>query len=187
MKVLPIFSASSRHRFPLRPIYAYVKTTRKGCAKIHIRHFTNTKGGAVVPTTKGVKMDLKMFNRLCKAKKLITEAYNKQLVTKTKAKKRRRVRDFSSTENCVLLNRGADTSAPAAATATTTTTTTTHDPHCSSCFNLNALTPKYPVYPAPTNSILYTPAHCDDNKDNTTTTILPSAIYPDYVYEYVYE
>ena len=98
MKVLPIFSASSRHRFPLRPIYAYVKTTRKGCAKIHIRHFTNTKGGAVVPTTKGVKMDLKMFNRLCKAKKLITEAYNKQLVTK--AKKRQRVSDFSSTEYC---------------------------------------------------------------------------------------
>ena len=186
-QVLPISSAS-RHRFPLgENVYAYV-TTRKGCAKIHIRHFaspTNTKGGAVVPTTKGVKIDLKMFNRLCKAKKLITEAYNKQLVTKTQ--KRQRVskdkKEKISTFVAQYRTGFADTS-----TATATATTSTHadvDPHCS-CFNLSALTPKYPVYPAPTNSILY-PAHCDNNnKDDTTTTILPSAIYPDCVWIFFY-
>ena len=68
-------------RFPLgENVYAYVKTW-KGCTKIHIRHFaqpTNTKGGSVVASVKGVKMDLKMFNRLCKVKKKLADEFRIQ-------------------------------------------------------------------------------------------------------------
>ena len=77
-------------RFPLgENVYAYVKTW-KGCAKIHIRHFaqpTNTKGGSVVATVKGVKMDLKMFNRLCKMKKKLAEEFRNQNINNNKQKK----------------------------------------------------------------------------------------------------
>ena len=77
-------------RFPLgEDVYAYVNT-RKGCAKIHIRHFTradtDTKGtGPVVATMRGGRMDLKMFNRLCKVKKNLSEEFSRH-ATKLKTR-----------------------------------------------------------------------------------------------------
>ena len=62
-----------------RDIFACVKT-RGGEVKIHIRHYadpTNTKGGRVVPTQKGVALELKeFFVRLSKVQKNLAEDYN---------------------------------------------------------------------------------------------------------------
>ena len=64
--------------YPLgRNIYASVKTWRRS-VKIHIRHYavpTNTKGGRVVPTQRGVALDLKEFQRLLEAKSKLCEEY----------------------------------------------------------------------------------------------------------------
>ena len=77
-------SAEQPLRLPLGDqVFAYVQT-RGGATKIHIRHFvqpSRTKGGALEATVKGVKMDLKMFNRLCKAKKQLTETFKLQADT----------------------------------------------------------------------------------------------------------
>ena len=73
--------------YPLgRDIFACVKT-RGGEVKIHIRHYadpTNTKGGRVVPTQKGVALELKeffffFFVRLSKVQKNLAEDYNQQM------------------------------------------------------------------------------------------------------------
>lgn len=61
-------------------IFAYVKT-RKEDVKIHIRHYavpTNTMGGRVVPTGKGVTLDLKAFQRLVKIQKKLKDEYEQQ-------------------------------------------------------------------------------------------------------------
>ena len=50
--------------------------------KIHIRHFassTETKGGRVQPTQKGVAIDLKSLNRLFKIKKHLKHEFNERL------------------------------------------------------------------------------------------------------------
>ena len=69
-------------RYPLGgSLYAYVKT-RKKCVSVHLRHFTepkHTKGGKLVPSVKGLKMDLKTLNRLFRVKKQLTEEYQRQL------------------------------------------------------------------------------------------------------------
>lgn len=68
--------------YPLgRDIFACVKT-RGGEVKIHIRHYadpSNTKGGHVVPTQKGVALELKEFLRLLKIQKNLAEDYNQQM------------------------------------------------------------------------------------------------------------
>ena len=61
-------------------LYASVKTWRRS-VKIHIRHHTaptNTKGGRVVPTQRGVTLDLKAFQRLLKVKNKLCQEYNQQ-------------------------------------------------------------------------------------------------------------
>ena len=64
--------------YPLgRNIYASVKTWRHS-VKIHICHYavpTNTKGGRVVPTQRGVVLDLKEFQCLLKAKSKLCQEY----------------------------------------------------------------------------------------------------------------
>jgi hypothetical protein len=65
--------------YPLgRNIFASVKTWR-GKVKIHVRHYADTKEGAVVPTQRGVIMDLQQFQTLLKAQKNICMAYHQQL------------------------------------------------------------------------------------------------------------
>lgn len=68
--------------YPLgRNIFASIKTWRK-TVKVHIRHYatpTNTKGGRLVPTQRGVALDLKEFERLVKVKKKLREDYKQQL------------------------------------------------------------------------------------------------------------
>ena len=68
--------------YPLgKNIFASVRT-RKGEVKIHIRHYavaTNVKGGRVVPTQKGVSLDLKEFLRLLKIQKTLSKDYNQQM------------------------------------------------------------------------------------------------------------
>ena len=64
--------------YPLgRNIYASVKTWRRS-VKIHIRHYvapTNTQGGRVIATRRGVALDLKEFQRLCKVKNKLSRMF----------------------------------------------------------------------------------------------------------------
>lgn len=62
-------------------IFATVKTWRHS-VKIHIRHYTaptNTKGGRVIPTQRGVALDLKAFERMIKARKRLKMDFNTQV------------------------------------------------------------------------------------------------------------
>ena len=156
-------------RFPLgENVYAYVRT-RKGRTHIHIRHFvlpTDTKGGrGVVATVKGVKMDLKMLNRLCKVKKTISDEFKTQVNTLTKEKKNRKKRKPSSPPSSPQIIRQQRTdlipSLPSLPFPLPSTDFP-HDPHCV-CHKLSGLTPKYPV--APTAA-------------TTTTTEFPSTATP---------
>lgn len=73
-------------------LFAYVKTRQKE-VKIHIRHYaepTNTKGGRVVPTNKGVTMDYKCFQRLFKMKKNLKEEFDRQVATLPTTTRQRR-------------------------------------------------------------------------------------------------
>lgn len=75
--------------YPLgRNIFASVKRWRQ-TVKVHIRHYstaTATKGGRVVPTQRGVALDLKEFERLVKVKKRLCEDYKQQLSSLPSAK-----------------------------------------------------------------------------------------------------
>ena len=124
--------------YPLgEDLYAYVKT-RKGCVKIHVRHFAepkDTKGGKVMPTVKGVTMDLKKMNRLFKVKKHITEEFKTQqsvLPSQSTLLKRRqknlpRLKTLLADER---VQKGCDRQS------------TTY-PDC--CVDVGALTPHYPA------------------------------------------
>ena len=147
----------SKH-FPLgESVYAYVKT-RNGDTKIHIRHFvqaTNTKGGSVVPSVRGVKMDLKSFIRLCKMKKNIkTEYISANLKTDERRvgggkmkKERKRLQNNNNNNNKnknnnytvdpSLLYQYRTDRLPAPEVFQ-------HDPNCA-CFKVTALTPRYPL------------------------------------------
>ena len=178
-------------RFPLgENVYAYVKT-RDGCTKIHIRHFvqpTNTKGGNVVASVKGVKMDLKMLNRLCKVKKRLSEEFKNQLNNARSARlSRRQWRQKKNKNNKDSLRlkipgfvtqRRSDladlatvtaTAAAAAAAAAATapgapegTMAAAADNYPNCCFNVSALTPKYALTTeAGAGAIVY-PSNCVD-------------------------
>ena len=61
--------------------YAYVKTLAC-CVKIHIRHYrqpTKTKGGRLVPSQRGIVLDLKEFLRLVKVQKHLATDYNQHM------------------------------------------------------------------------------------------------------------
>ena len=153
-------------RFPLgENVYAYVRT-RKGRTHIHIRHFvmpTDTKGGrGVVATVKGVKMDLKMLNRLCKVKKNISDEFKTQVNTLTKEKKKKR--KPSSPPSSPQIIRQQRTDLIPSLPFPLPSTDFPHDPHCA-CHKLSGLTPKYPVAPTAATT-------------TTTTTELPSTATP---------
>eukprot|EP00916_Digyalum_oweni_P018075 GHVL01030368.1.p1 GENE.GHVL01030368.1~~GHVL01030368.1.p1 ORF type:complete len:164 (+),score=19.49 GHVL01030368.1:130-621(+) len=62
-------------------LFASVKTWR-GAVKIHIRHYavpTRTKGGRVVPTQRGVTLDLKKFQKLLRVQKKLKEDFHQQV------------------------------------------------------------------------------------------------------------
>ena len=137
-------------RFPLgENVYAYVRT-RKGCTHIHIRHFvmpTDTKGGrGVVASVKGVKMDLKMLNRLCKVKKNISDEFKIQVNTREKKKKKKRKPPSSppSPSSSPQIIRQRQTDLIPSLPFPLPSTDFPHDPQCV-CHRLSGLTPKYPV------------------------------------------
>ena len=161
-------------RFPLGgSVYAYVNT-RSGDTKIHIRHFVSpsvTKGGSVVPSVRGVKMDLQSFMRLCRMKKNIkTEYINDSL--KADEKRRRgggKVRKERKPRTDVLYQRRTDvlpppppppppsylsSSSPSPSSPPPMTFQNEgnqHDPNCP-CFQLvSPTTPRYPAAAAPTS------------------------------------
>ena len=166
-------------RFPLgENVYAYVRT-RKGCTHIHIRHFvmpTDTKGGrGVVASVKGVKMDLKMLNRLCKVKKNISDEFKIQVNTREKKKKRKP----PSSSPQIIRQRQTDLipSLPFPLPSTDFP----HDPQCV-CHRLSGLTPKYPVASSSTElpSTATTPPAATTPPTTTTTTLplFPSLFPP---------
>ena len=169
-------------RFPLgENVYAYVQT-RKGCTHIHIRHFvmpTDTKGGrgGVVASVKGVKMDLKMLNRLCKVKKNISDEFKIQVNTREEKKKKKRKPPSSSPQ--IIRQRQTDLipSLPFPLPSTDFP----HDPQCV-CHRLSGLTPKYPVAPTTTTELpstatpTATPTTPPPSNTTTTTTTLPSLL-----------
>ena len=170
-------------RFPLgENVYAYVQT-RKGCTHIHIRHFvmpTDTKGGrgGVVASVKGVKMDLKMLNRLCKVKKNISDEFKIQVNTREEKKKRKPSSPPSSPSSSPCRQRRTDLipSLPFPLPSTDFP----HDPQCV-CHRLSGLTPKYPVAPTTTTTELPSTATptatpTPPPPSNTTTTTLPSLL-----------
>ena len=175
-------------RFPLgENVYAYVQT-RKGCTHIHIRHFvmpTDTKGGrgGVVASVKGVKMDLKMLNRLCKVKKNISDEFKIQVNTYREEKKKKKKRKPSSPPSSpdqIIRQRRTDLipSLPFPLPSTDFP----HDPQCV-CHRLSGLTPKYPVAPTTTTTELpstatptATPTTPPPSNTTTTTTTLPSLL-----------
>ena len=179
-------------RFPLgENVYAYVQT-RKGCTHIHIRHFvmpTDTKGGrgGVVASVKGVKMDLKMLNRLCKVKKNISDEFKIQesLKMKKKKKNKNKKRKPSSSPSSspppdqIIRQRRTDLipSLPFPLPSTDFP----HDPQCV-CHRLSGLTPKYPVAPTTTTELpstatpTATPTTPPPSNTTTTTTTLPSLL-----------
>ena len=178
-------------RFPLgENVYAYVQT-RKGCTHIHIRHFvmpTDTKGGrgGVVASVKGVKMDLKMLNRLCKVKKNISDEFKIQESLKMKKKKKNKNKKRkpsssspppSSSPDQIIRQRRTDLpSLPFPLPSTDFP----HDPQCV-CHRLSGLTPKYPVAPTTTTELpsTATPTATPTTPpppSNTTTTTLPSLL-----------
>ena len=174
-------------RFPLgENVYAYVQT-RKGCTHIHIRHFvmpTDTKGGrGVVASVKGVKMDLKMLNRLCKVKKNISDEFKIQVNTYREEKKKKKKRKPSSPPSSpdqIIRQRRTDLipSLPFPLPSTDFP----HDPQCV-CHRLSGLTPKYPVAPTTTTTTelpsTATPTATPTTPpppSNTTTTTLPSLL-----------
>lgn len=65
--------------YPLgRNIYASVKTYRRS-VKIHISHYSvprNTKTGHLVASQRGVALDLKEFQRLCKVRNRLCQSYS---------------------------------------------------------------------------------------------------------------
>ena len=176
-------------RFPLgENVYAYVQT-RKGCTHIHIRHFvmpTDTKGGrgGVVASVKGVKMDLKMLNRLCKVKKNISDEFKIQESLKMKKKKNKNKKRKpsspppSSSPDQIIRQRRTDLpSLPFPLPSTDFP----HDPQCV-CHRLSGLTPKYPVAPTTTTELpstatpTATPTTPPPSNTTTTTTTLPSLL-----------
>ena len=178
-------------RFPLgENVYAYVQT-RKGCTHIHIRHFvmpTDTKGGrgGVVASVKGVKMDLKMLNRLCKVKKNISDEFKIQESLKMKKKKKNKNKKrkpsssppSSSSPDQIIRQRRTDLpSLPFPLPSTDFP----HDPQCV-CHRLSGLTPKYPVAPTTTTELpstatpTATPTTPPPSNTTTTTTTLPSLL-----------
>ena len=180
-------------RFPLgENVYAYVQT-RKGCTHIHIRHFvmpTDTKGGrgGVVASVKGVKMDLKMLNRLCKVKKNISDEFKIQesLKMKKKKKNKNKKRKPSSPSSSppppdqIIRQRRTDLipSLPFPLPSTDFP----HDPQCV-CHRLSGLTPKYPVAPTTTTELPSTATPTatpttppPPSNTTTTTTTLPSLL-----------
>ena len=176
-------------RFPLgENVYAYVRT-RKGCTHIHIRHFvmpTDTKGGrGVVASVKGVKMDLKMLNRLCKVKKNISDEFKIQESLKMKKKKNKNKKrkpsssssppSSSSSPDQIIRQRRTDFSLPFPLPSTDFP----HDPQCV-CHRLSGLTPKYPVASSTelpsTATPTATPTTPPPSNTTTTTTTLPSLL-----------
>ena len=172
-------------RFPLgENVYAYVQT-RKGCTHIHIRHFvmpTDTKGGrgGVVASVKGVKMDLKMLNRLCKVKKNISDEFKIQVNTREEKKKKRKP---PSSSPQIIRQRQTDLipSLPFPLPSTDFP----HDPQCV-CHRLSGLTPKYPVASSSTElpSTAPPPATTSPTTTPTTLPLFPSLFPPTAMNEF---
>ena len=172
-------------RFPLgENVYAYVQT-RKGCTHIHIRHFvmpTDTKGGrGVVASVKGVKMDLKMLNRLCKVKKNISDEFKIQVNTYREEKKKKKRKPSSPPSSPDQIIRQRRTDLIPSLPFPLPSTDFPHDPQCV-CHRLSGLTPKYPVAPTTTTTELpstATPTATPTTpppSNTTTTTTLPSLL-----------
>ena len=131
-------------RYPLGgSLYAYVKT-RKKCVSVHLRHFTepkHTKGGKLVPSVKGLKMDLKTLNRLFRVKKQLTQEYQRQLNAVVndcqKRKKKDPVQQVRTDQTSIY-------------------------PGC--CLNIGALTPSYPLVSSKqnTDTVITYPDNCVD-------------------------
>ena len=177
-------------RFPLgENVYAYVRT-RKGRTHIHIRHFvlpTDTKGGrGVVATVKGVKMDLKMLNRLCKVKKNISDEFKTQVNTLTKEKKKKR-KPSSSPPSSPQIIRQQRTDLIPSLPFPLPSTDFPHDPHCA-CHKLSGLTPKYPVAPtaATTTTTTELPSTATPTPPTTTTLPLFPSLLPTAMNEFGY-
>lgn len=72
--------------YPLgRNLFAYTKA-RKGAVKIHIRIHavpSNVKGGRVVPTQRGVALDLKEFKRLIHIQKKLKKDCHQQMAVRS--------------------------------------------------------------------------------------------------------
>ena len=198
-------SASSEQplRFPLGDhVFAYVQT-RGGATKIHIRHFVQpnrTKGGALEASVKGVKMDLKMFNRLCKAKKQLTETFKTQVdkfcdLTSHKPRRQRKTLKVDMPPVVEQCRSDLTTSSPERRdvggggggggdrrdnnnnniTTTTAASPTATCPFPNCCY-LAALTPNYPVTPPTTatgggREVHYSPVVSDD--DNAISNAWP--------------
>ena len=169
-------------RFPLgENVYAYVRT-RKGCTHIHIRHFvmpTDTKGGrGVVASVKGVKMDLKMLNRLCKVKKNISDEFKIQVNTREKKKKKKNKTEKRkppssppSPSSSPQIIRQRQTDLIPSLPFPLPSTDFPHDPQCV-CHRLSGLTPKYPVASS-TELLPSTATPTTTPPTTTTTTTLP--------------
>ena len=176
-------------RFPLgENVYAYVQT-RKGCTHIHIRHFvmpTDTKGGrGVVASVKGVKMDLKMLNRLCKVKKNISDEFKIQVNTREEKKKKKKKRKPPSSppsppSSSPQIIRQRQTDLIPSLPFPLPSTDFPHDPQCV-CHRLSGLTPKYPVASSTELPSTATPTATPTtppppSNTTTTTTTLPSLL-----------
>ena len=174
-------------RFPLgENVYAYVQT-RKGCTHIHIRHFvmpTDTKGGrgGVVASVKGVKMDLKMLNRLCKVKKNISDEFKIQVNTREEKKKKKKRKPPSSppSSSSPQIIRQRQTDLIPSLPFPLPSTDFPHDPQCV-CHRLSGLTPKYPVASSSSTELPSTatpPAATTPPTTTTTTLPLFPSLFP---------
>ena len=171
-------------RFPLgENVYAYVQT-RKGCTHIHIRHFvmpTDTKGGrGVVASVKGVKMDLKMLNRLCKVKKNISDEFKIQVNTYREEKKKKKRKPSSPpSPSSPQIIRQRRTDLILSLPFPLPSTDFPHDPQCV-CHRLSGLTPKYPVASSSTElpSTATPPATTPPTTTTTTLPLFPSLFPP---------
>ena len=190
-------------RFPLgENVYAYVRT-RKGRTHIHIRHFvmpTDTKGGrcGVVASVKGVKMDLKMLNRLCKVKKNISDEFKIQVNTRVEKNKKNKKKNnnnkktkpssssssspssssSSSPQQQIIRQRRTDLIPPSSLPFPLPSTDFPHDPQCVCHRLVSGLTPKYPVAPTTTEFLPSTATPTADTTPPTTTTPPLPPLFP---------
>jgi len=75
-------------------LFAFVKTSRKN-VKIHVRHYTKRLGttgnqAVVVPTQRGVVMDLREFQQLLHAQKRLCIDYYETVISQSQKKKQQK-------------------------------------------------------------------------------------------------